>query len=88
MTPQNPGVPLIIRQPTEYLCFILRDSFMSKNGDLGLHITLIKNVYFIQKGVNLQLSQNWVFYPNFYKIHNKAIYGHFFASETSDASHP
>ena len=61
---------------------------MSKNGHLGLHIILIKNVYFIQKGVNLQLSQNWVFYPNFYKILNKARYGYFFVSKTSDGSHP
>ena len=32
--------------------------------------------------------QNWVFYPDFYKTHNKAKSGHFFAPKASDASHP
>ena len=38
----NPGGPLTTRQPAKYLCLIPRDSYMSKNGHIGLHIILIK----------------------------------------------
>ena len=70
---------------------------MSKMATLGPYIHTHKNVYFIQKGVNLQfvLITNYPklgllprFFFFFYKIHNKAMYGHFFVSKTSDASHP
>ena len=61
---------------------------MSKMATLA-HTSILTKMYILyKKGVNLQLSQNWVFYPDFYKIHNKAIYGRFFVSKTSDVSHP
>ena len=42
VTPQIPGCLIDHRQPAEYLCLISRDSYMSKNGHIDLHITLIK----------------------------------------------
>ena len=60
---------------------------MSKMATLAHTSHTHKNVYFIQKGVNYNYP-NWVFYLDFYKIHNKVIYGHSFISKTSDASHP
>ena len=52
-----------------------------------------KCIYYTKKELiyNLFLItnyQNWVFYPDFYKTHNKAKFGNLFASKASDVSHP
>ena len=67
---------------------------MNKNGRVGPYIYTQKNVYSIKK-INefitcfyYKLSKPGSFTHIFTKIHNKAIYGHFFVSKTLDASHP
>ena len=64
---------------------------MSKMTTLAHTFILIK-MYIVYKN---ELIYNYPktgsfthFFFFFYKIHNKAIYGHFFVSKTSDAFHP
>ena len=65
---------------------------MSKMAKLA-HTSILTKMYILYKK---ELIHNYpklsllpiYIYIFFYKIHNKAIYGQFFVSKTSDASHP
>ena len=60
---------------------------MSKMATLA-HTSILTKMYILYKNELIYNYPKLGIYPNFYKIHNKAIYGHFFVSKTSDASHP
>ena len=54
MTPQNPGVPLTTVNLRNTCVSYHETPYMSKMATLDPYIHTHKNVYFIQKGVNLQ----------------------------------